>query len=284
MKEYILYHKGCDDGFGAAYAAWKALGEDATYIPCAYGEPPPEMTYGAKVTLVDFSYKREVLLELRKNYPDLMVIDHHKTAQEDLDGLDYAHFDMEHSGAVLAWYHWHGWALMPKLLEYVEDRDLWKKELPESDEFTAGLRSFEQDFEVWDMLAKGNGFQMLIQDGRAILRYIQNQVDYIVNLKARWGKILGHHIPLVNSPVFQSEIAHKLCEIEPSAPFAAVYHDRKDGLREFSLRSLPDFDVSEVAKAMGGGGHENAAGFTVKGEFHKDIYLQLDPDGPAHGV
>jgi len=269
MKEYVLYHRGCDDGFGAAYAAWRALGDEAIYIPCSYGEPPPEMTYGAKVTLVDFSYKRDVLLDLRKNHPDLMVIDHHKTAAEDLEGLDFAYFDMEHSGAILAWMHWHGPAhTAPELLKYVEDRDLWRKALPDSDEVTAGLRSYDQNFEMWDRFV----LAFLAQDGRAILRYIQRQVDYIIEHKFRWGQIKGYRVPLVNSPVFQSEIGQRLCGLYGHVLFAATYHDRKDGLREFSLRSLPGFDVSEIAKAMGGGGHENSAGFTTSGP-HSEVSI-----------
>jgi len=240
------------------------------------------MELGADVTLVDFSYKRDTLLELKERHPHLMVIDHHKTAEEDLAGLENTHFDMEHSGAVLAWHYWHGREPVPKLLLYVEDRDLWKKELPESEEFTAGLRSFEKDFEVWDSLVRGDVYQLLTQDGRAILRYINQQVDHIVNSKARWGKVKEYVVPMVNSPILQSEIAHKLCKVEQGCPFAVVYHDRSDGLREFSLRSLPGFDVSEVAKVMGGGGHENAAGFTVKG-FHPDVYLDEEGD-KLHGV
>ncbi len=274
MKEYILYHRGCDDGFGAAYVAWLVLKDEAIYIPCSYGESPPEMTYGAKVTLVDFSYRRDVLLNLRINHPDLMVIDHHKTAAQDLEGLDFAYFDMEHSGVMLAWMHWAGPAhTAPKLLEYVEDRDLWRKELPDSDEVTAALRSYEQDFKVWNTLAYAqNSIRNLVYDGRAILRYIQNQVDYIIEHKFRWGRIKGYRVPIVNSPVFQSEIGHRLCGLYEHVPFAAVYHDRKDGLREFSLRSLPGFDVSEVAKAMNGGGHQNAAGFTTSGT-HPEVSI-----------
>ena len=30
-----------------------------------------------------------------------------------------------------------------------------------------------------------------------------------------------------------------------------------------SLRSIGDFDVSEVAKRLGGGGHKNAAGYRI---------------------
>ena len=46
-------------------------------------------------------------------------------------------------------------------------------------------------------------------------------------------------------------------------PFAVCYWDTLQG-RVFSLRSTDDgMDVSEIAKQYGGGGHRNAAGFTV---------------------
>lgn len=44
--------------------------------------------------------------------------------------------------------------------------------------------------------------------------------------------------------------------------FAACYWDTPKG-RTFSLRSIGDFDVSAVAAGYGGGGHRNAAGFTL---------------------
>ena len=34
----ILYHADCDDGFGAAYAAWLSLGDSAEYQPVYYGD------------------------------------------------------------------------------------------------------------------------------------------------------------------------------------------------------------------------------------------------------
>jgi nanoRNase/pAp phosphatase (c-di-AMP/oligoRNAs hydrolase) len=44
--------------------------------------------------------------------------------------------------------------------------------------------------------------------------------------------------------------------------FAACYWDTPEG-RVFSLRSIGDFDVSEIAKQYGGGGHKNASGFRL---------------------
>jgi bifunctional oligoribonuclease and PAP phosphatase NrnA len=41
----------------------------------------------------------------------------------------------------------------------------------------------------------------------------------------------------------------------------------QDGLRKVSLRASDGFDVSEIARAQGGGGHPQAAGFTTSMEW-----------------
>lgn len=165
MKALCIYHRGCADGFGAAWAVWKALGDGVEFHPGVYGAPPPDVT-GRDVILVDFSYKRPVMEAMCQSAASITLLDHHKTAAEELDGLGdgpniaipvFVGIDMERSGAVLAWEHFHPGKAIPPLLQYVQDRDLWR----------------------------------------------------------------------------------------------------------FSLRSVGDFDVSEIARKYGGGGHKNAAGFRV---------------------
>ena len=36
----VIYHADCTDGFGAAYSAWKCLGNRAEYHACKHGTPP----------------------------------------------------------------------------------------------------------------------------------------------------------------------------------------------------------------------------------------------------
>ena len=47
----------------------------------------------------------------------------------------------------------------------------------------------------------------------------------------------------------------------PDAPFVGAYYEDADGVRRWSLRSRKSFDVSDVAKKLGGGGHPQASGF-----------------------
>ena len=95
--------------------------------------PPDSIVY-----VLDFSYPRNTVIELWKNH-SLTLLDHHKTAQESLTGLPGCLVDLSKSGAALSWQHFHPDQKMPDLLAYVQDRDLWKFELPNSREISLHL-------------------------------------------------------------------------------------------------------------------------------------------------
>jgi hypothetical protein len=253
---HVLYHAECADGFGAAYAAWKVLGDKAIYLPVTHGEAPPELPVTARVAMVDFSYKRPIILEMKGSVADLVVLDHHATAQDELKGLAWAEFDMHKSGARLAWEFWHPGQELPELLAYVEDKDLWLWRLQQSPEVTIALHSYPMDFRVWDNL----DVEHLKLEGVALLRLQEKIVSGAVS-RASFDTLFGHRVPSVNATEFRSEIANRLCSLHPECPFAAAYHYDKAGELCWSLRSIGDFDVAELARQAGGGGHKNASGF-----------------------
>jgi oligoribonuclease NrnB/cAMP/cGMP phosphodiesterase (DHH superfamily) len=254
--EYVLYHKNCEDGFGAAWIAWKALGNQAEYIPVQYGELPHDLPDSSRVTIVDFSYPRDVLIELSGRMESLWVLDHHKTAAQDLAGLDFVTIDIQKCGAMLAWEYWFPGEPAPLLLQYIQDRDLWLFQLDDSSEVSAALRSYPKDFEVWNSLSVDD----LAKDGIAIQRAINVQVSNHVEI-ATLRNVGGYLVPVVNATCYLSEIGDQLNARYPDTPFSACYFDRADGRRQWSLRSRGSFDVSEVAQRFGGGGHQNAAGY-----------------------
>lgn len=256
MAKTILYHGHCLDGFGAAWAAWRSLGDDATYLPVLHGAPPPELPAETAVTIVDFSYSREETLSMRSRYRELTVIDHHRTAEVELSGLDFATFDNSKSGAVLAWEHFHPGTEIPMLLRYVMDRDLWLHELPDSREVTAALSSYPMDFEVWSDL----DISTLAEEGVPILRYQREQVRLACD-EARFHEVAGYHVPIVNATILGSEVGEALLARHAEVPFVVIYFDRADGKRQWSLRSRDDFDVSKIARLFQNGGHRQAAGF-----------------------
>lgn len=257
---YVLYHgPACQDGFASAFITWKKFGEKATYIPVQYGEPVPEIPDRAEVYILDFSYKREVMEGLRDRSKSLLCLDHHKTAQKELENLSYAQFDMEESGATLTWKYFFPNESVPKLFLYVRDRDLWKWELPKSREVSAALFIEEKSFINWEKILSGD-INDLIQRGEVVLTTQNQQVKALVENSYIYF-IGGYGVPVVNSPMLQSEVGHALCEKFPQYPFSGTYFWTDEKTRIWSLRST-GFDVSAVAKSLGGGGHVQAAGFT----------------------
>lgn len=288
MKSLCIYHGFCDDGFAAAWCVRRAI-PDAEFYPGVYQQEPPDVT-DRDVVLVDFSYPRPVLLRMAERARSVLVLDHHKTAAEDLAGfpepepfgtwLDappsvVALFDMGRSGAGLTWDYLNRGRPRPRFLDYIEDRDLWRRQLPGGDLFTIALRSYPQDFQVWDELVAA-GPAPLIAEGRSIHRYYRLRVEEIKR-SAYKSQMCSYGCWVANAPYFAaSEVAGELCE-RPGGFFGACYFEVGKGRWQYSLRSRGDFDVSEIAKVFGGGGHKNAAGFTVDEPVHGDVPLVSQP-------
>lgn len=257
MKPLILFHANCTDGFTAAWVAWRACDREAEIVPCSYGDPPPDVV-GREVYIVDFSYPRAVLEVMAAAAKSLLVLDHHKTAEEALRGLPYCRFDMARSGARMAWDYFHPNEAPPPLVAYVEDRDLWRWALQGSKAVSAFTHSVKRDLVTWDGLYRLTAEEMAWR-GEAILTYQETLVESLVK-NAREVEIGGFKVLAVNAPVLQSEIGERLAK---DHPFGAVWFEGGNGDRYWSLRSRPPtgIDVSAVAKSLGGGGHAQAAGF-----------------------
>lgn len=272
-KNIIYYHSGCYDGFTAAWVAGEFLEGESEFKPCKYGVPSPDLTEvdGKHVYVLDFSFPREHMIEMNNRAEFMLVLDHHKTAQAACEGLDFCQFDMNRSGAGMAWDHFNGGENRLALVNYVEDRDLWKFKMPFSHEIGAWIASYSMDMHTWDYLSDKlmDDFDSCVSEGRAILRFKKQKVDEIAR-EARIIKIDGYAVPAVNCTYnFGSEVAHKLLELYPDAPFAAYFLCRSDKEVQFGLRgrTSDDFDVSEIAKKFGGGGHKKAAGYEMD-TFH----------------
>lgn len=276
MAAKVLYHAFCADGFGAAWAAWKRFGDDATYLAVQHGAPPPPVSSSDDVYILDFSYAREQIERMKAESRSLRVIDHHRTAEQELRGLDYAIFDNNKSAAVLSWEFFHPGEAIPPILEYVMDKDLWLHRLPRSREVFAGLSSYPMDFTVWSEL----DVETLAEQGVHVLRY-QNEMVQLLCANRRFEMLAGYRIPVVNAPVFGSEVGAELLKLHPEAPFVALYFDRGDGKRQWSLRSRNDFDVSGVARLFQNGGHRQAAGFEseIPSDFMPAPSPQKKPGG-----
>jgi uncharacterized protein len=263
---YIIYHGNCYDGWGAAYIA-KQKFSNAILLPGVYGNPMPEVPDGATVYMVDISYPRPQM-EALAGRCNLRVLDHHKTAQAALEGFPNTVFDMNRSGAMLSWNEFFPGRAAPKLIQYVQDQDLWTWKLPDSQPICTYIRSFPRTMEDWRYVYSEleSNFDSCVYQGNAIMRSEEQRVSEMCE-QVQWRKLAGYTVPVVNASVQFSAVPNELCERHPEAPFAAYYFDRGDGIRQWGLRSVGAFDVSEIAKQFCGGGHKNAAGFQTKLQF-----------------
>lgn len=282
-----IYHGNCADGFGAAWVVRHALGdtdgEDVEFHAGVYQNPPPDVT-GRDVLLVDFSYKLPVLKKMGSAATSLLILDHHKSAAEDLAEVpalgygDYeqfkssggfaALFDMDRSGAGITWDYFNPGKPRPQLINHIEDRDLWRFKLDGTREIQAALFSYPYDFEIWDMLMDSDPDE-LRHEGQAIERKHHKDIAELLDVTRREMRIGGHVVPVANLPyTLSSDAGHEMAK---GNAFAACYWLTPESV-VFSLRSADDgLDVSEVAKAYGGGGHQRAAGFRISVDQFKEM-------------
>jgi len=260
----VIYHANCTDGFGSAYSAWKLLGNRAEYHACKHGQIPPNVK-DKNVVILDFSFDNKTTKMMIEEANDLLVIDHHKSAMVALHDISNTIFDMNKSGATLAWEFFHPGKEPPKFIQYITDRDLWKWELPYSKEFSAAFDMVPFEFEEFEKFEDDSVFDDAVKRGSYILAYSKTVIKKVCD-KAAKRLIDGKNVMVVNSSHWMSEIGAKL---SPDCDYALIwYYDHIDKNIKVSLRAFHDYtDVSEVSKKFGGGGHKKAAGFVLPGSF-----------------
>ncbi len=245
-RPLCIYHGLCADGFGAAWVVRKFFNGEVDVHAGVYQDPPPDVN-NRPVILVDFSYRRDVMLELAKRAWGVLVLDHHKSAAEDLkadenhiidfgaysgrkdwrrflecsqmdhwENAPYARvhtiFDMKRSGAGLAWDFFFPDDYRPSLIDRIEDRDLWRFAIPDTRAVQAAIFSYPYDFDVWDALASAD-MAKLRTEGEAIERKHHKDIAELVAAFRREMVIGGHWVPVANLPyTLTSDAGSLMCK------------------------------------------------------------------------
>ena len=205
-------------------------------------------------------------------------MDHHETAEKEISpllesGEVHGVFDMNHSGAILAWKYFHPSSPIPQLFLHIEDRDLWKFNLEGTKEIHAALGCYTFYFSIWkSFLYKVSDLREI---GEHVLAKEMKEIGQAVKCSLQKSIIGGYNVFVANLPsIWASEGCHLICKMANfSGEFAASYYV-KEGVRCYSLRSIGDFDVSKIAEKYGGGGHKNAAGFEIPHIFTFEKYAE----------
>jgi oligoribonuclease NrnB/cAMP/cGMP phosphodiesterase (DHH superfamily) len=283
VRRICFYHAGCPDGFGAAWAVWKAWGADGEYRARGHDDAIRAAELGGdRVVFVDNAPPNASLRQLGDHADQLVVLDHHVSALDRFRGEPelartlaarghLVHFDLKRSGAVLAWEHFHPGVPLPPLLAYVQDQDLWTWALPDSEAVNAAIYSYPRRFDAWDALAR-MPVEQLAGEGRSIARAQRIEVERSLQ-NAHPILIGGLRLEAVNALFHRALIGHELAlRAVHGTPAGAVY--RTMGRRvDCSLYSIGEFDVARIAARYGGGGHRNAAGFHVPAQDWLDRFV-----------
>jgi oligoribonuclease NrnB/cAMP/cGMP phosphodiesterase (DHH superfamily) len=273
MRHVCIFHAGCPDGFGAAWSAWLSWGDGGTYVARGHDDAlRPQEFSGAYVLFADIAPPPRAYRALGEQAGQLVVLDHHISAQRAFEADPFlarelaeaghdVRFDLTHSGSTLAWSALHPNEPLPGLLAYVEDQDLWRWKLPRTHEINAAIASYPREFATWSALASAS-LDALAEQGAPILRAHRIEVERTL-AKTQPLAIGGLRVEGVNARTQRAEIGHELAtRARYGTACGAVY--RIEGRRvDVSLYSIGELDVAIIADSLGGGGHKNAAGFSV---------------------
>ena len=273
MRKTCFYHAGCPDGFGAAYAVWRAWGDTGRYVGRGHDDRSDIQDHeGGFVVFVDIAPGNDELRELGEVAAHVLVLDHHVSACNRFESdsslqnvlVEAGHlvrFDLSHSGAMLAWQQFHPDQEPPPLLRYVEDQDLWNWQLPQSAEVNAAIGSHPHDFGVWQSLAERSPDD-LAREGAPIVRAQREEIRRACR-HAHPLQLRDQRVEAVNAAQLRSHIGHELSKRKAFGNPAGVVYRVMGKRVDVSLYSIGDLDVSIIAEQHGGGGHRNAAGFSL---------------------
>lgn len=278
--DLVLYHAQCTDGFGAAFAAWHRLRSSAQYVAVNHGLPPPDCK-GKRVAMVDFCYPLEIINQIAEQAAGLIILDHHKTAVESCSQLPWSQFDLSHSGAVVSWNFFNPGREVPQILLYIEDMDLWRWKLQESRNFAAFLKSIPFSFEVYEsyLTDESSRIETGCAAGSLVRQYIESHARAAA-AKSQLVSFVDANCAVCNNSNEVGDLADAIFKHYGDRIDICLiwYYDHSQEKILGSLRSrAPNkFDVADIAKFFGGGGHPAAAGFQVEGNDIQRVLDQAD--------
>lgn len=274
--DFVIYHGNCSDGFTSALAAYEYFkptnginknGIHVEYYAASFYNSPPNVA-NRNVLICDFSYKYVQMIEMMKSAKKLIILDHHKSAEKELENIQPKNkiFRMDHSGAYITWKYFYPDNDVPLFVKYVEDNDIWLKKMPYTREVTSYIFSLPFKFEEYEKLLDPSQIDAIIPIAQGMNKqneyYVEKSLPYVT---LKFIQINNEYYFVVhsNSSILKSEIGNQMLKKYPNCDFSAIYSVNDDSTN-FSLRSDNDrADVSLIASKFGGGGHRNASGLSV---------------------
>lgn len=227
-------------------------------------EENPEFIY-----ITDISPQSEEVTELLDQFSKVRLFDHHKTALH-LNSYPCATVDTTKCGAYLFYDYLFGslrtefitswW----KLVFHANDYDLWLHRDPHSAVLNSLLYAIGHERFIKRFLQ--NPSVELTEAEKYLLEIEKEKEKKYIQEAVETAKVYDLFAVTI-AERYTSQIGQKLLETYP-VDIAVIINAQKGTV---SLRSK-EADVSAIAKALGGGGHPKAAGFTLqKYLFHDEM-------------
>lgn len=259
-----VYHFPCPDGLASVWVAQQYLGDKIELIGVHPDDAPPDLK-GKNVLMVDISWSRAETEKMHDEAKSLLILDHHVTAEKELEGLDYAVFDMERSGCMMAWDYFYPDKKIPTFVQYIGLGDIWKHKGTDAELFLAAFPK-NPTFEDFDKYNDDKMVQECVEKGKMALEKYELEVGELA-IDAIRGTWKGHDVLFVEATYpWISGLGDFLTRGKNAHVVAMIWNKKDDTTFAVSLRSNSKTgpDVSILAESMNGGGHAHAAGFRTK--------------------
>lgn len=283
------------DGNAGAFVVWKWCEQQNMPPPVLVGVRPGQSSYdfpdvtGKSVAIVDICFSREIMESIAKQASELVVLDHHKTSQDNMAGLDYCIFSSDRSGCQMAWDYFFGETERPRFIEFIGNRDLWNFSLPKTKEFSSAMFNRCQFERIEDAIDNMNSmfswtdddYKAFIEFGDICMEFEEKEVAQAV----KYATKCKFHLPnsskyytvqVSDSRNYRSEIGSRLASME-GIDFAVIYNyniRRDEWWISLRASAQSGTDLTKITKFFpGGGGHKLAAGFTL----HRPLTTLLEP-------
>lgn len=290
-KRLVLTHYNCVDGCSCELIFKSIFGDDALYVPVDHSDYDPKFkdTYevfkskvenikNADVYMSDICLPPEWIEHFLANNNKVIILDHHNTAipyvekfedrianGEKLNMEIVFSKDNSESGAMLTWKYLKPNEPIPEVIKYICDGDRWEFKYKNTKAFYAKIneKNPKDNVDVLSELIFASNPEKLnefVKDGLIIREAYMKEVESYLPY-AKPIKLFGRKGGIVQAPKeYISELGNLLANHFDG--FGLVV-DLSNDIVKCSLRSVAPNIVSDIAKKMGGGGHEQASAFRL---------------------
>jgi oligoribonuclease NrnB/cAMP/cGMP phosphodiesterase (DHH superfamily) len=279
-KVLVYYHDDMDGICSAAIVKYAMRNTcDVDFISHDYSteevDLPSDIYRYWRVYILDLTLPEKTMKKLGELYDgdEIIWIDHHISAIEKF-GEKFSHYDgireTQDAACVLTWRWFYGNTEIPKAVDYIGQRDIWK--MGDEDQVFSFFEyimtlNLKPDTSCWDIFFREKNLWQFIDEGRKLRDVRINRLKDVVLKIGYESELDGHKCLKVNYSNFQSisDMGHYIVN-DLGYPVAWIYYIKKNKNDSFvvinSLRSK-DVDVSKIASTRGGGGHKQASGWST---------------------